>query len=110
MTYYESKETRLLQTMAKVTSRYQVTMPKKIAERYSIRPGDEIDRVAAGDVIRVIPPGNRATVLERKVQHRLFDQATERQRQRNRTMAVREAGSRDRGWNREDLYRPGRSE
>jgi len=42
--------------MAKVTSKYQVTVPKKIAERYSIRPGDDIDWVAAGEVIRVIPP------------------------------------------------------
>ena len=44
----------LVQTMSKVTSRFQVTMPKKIADRYAIRPGDEIDWVAAGDVIRVI--------------------------------------------------------
>ena len=42
--------------MAKVTSKYQVTLPKKIAALYQIRPGDEILWVAAGDVIRVIPP------------------------------------------------------
>src|SRR5438067_3669098 len=41
--------------MAKVTSKYQVTVPKKIAERYGILPGDDIDWVAAGEVIRVIP-------------------------------------------------------
>jgi len=37
--------------MAKVTSKYQVTVPRAIAEQYSIRPGDDIDWVAAGDVI-----------------------------------------------------------
>jgi AbrB family looped-hinge helix DNA binding protein len=32
--------------MAKVTSKYQVTVPRTIAERYNIRPGDDIDWVA----------------------------------------------------------------
>jgi AbrB family looped-hinge helix DNA binding protein len=41
--------------MSKVTSKYRVTLPKAIAEQYGIRPGDEIDWVPAGDVIRVIP-------------------------------------------------------
>lgn len=45
--------------MAKVTSKYQVTVPKKIAERYGIHPGDDIGWEAAADVIRVIPPGNK---------------------------------------------------
>ncbi len=35
--------------MAKVTSKYQVTVPKAIAQKYGIRPGDDIDWVAAGD-------------------------------------------------------------
>ena len=29
--------------MAKVTSKFQVTVPKTIADHYSIRPGDEIE-------------------------------------------------------------------
>ena len=29
--------------MAKVTSKFQVTVPKTIADRYSIGPGDEIE-------------------------------------------------------------------
>ena len=45
--------------MAKVTSKYQVTVPRKIAEEYHIRPGDEIDWVPAGEAIRVIPPGKQ---------------------------------------------------
>jgi hypothetical protein len=34
--------------MAKVTSKYQVTLPKGIAEQYNIRPGDHIDWAPAG--------------------------------------------------------------
>ena len=33
--------------MGKITSKYQVTLPKAIAERYNVRPGDTIDWVAA---------------------------------------------------------------
>jgi AbrB family looped-hinge helix DNA binding protein len=93
--------------MAKVTSKYQVTVPKVIAEQYSIRPGDEIDWVAAGDVIRVIPAGKQVAPQSRGSQLRLFDQATERQRRR--TPGIEKKRPRDRGWRREDLYRRGRS-
>jgi bifunctional DNA-binding transcriptional regulator/antitoxin component of YhaV-PrlF toxin-antitoxin module len=60
--------------MAKVTSKYQVTVPRKIAETYHIRPGDDIDWVPAGEVIRVIPPGKPAAAQDRESQLRLFDQ------------------------------------
>ena len=94
--------------MSKVTSKYQVTLPKKIADIYAIRPGDEIDWVAAGDVIRVVPPGRRAVALSRKSQLRLFDQATERLRQR--PVTPKQTKPRGRGWSREDLYSRGRSD
>ena len=93
--------------MSKVTSKYQVTLPKKLADSYAIRPGDEIDWVAAGEVIRVIPPGRRGVALDREMQLRLFDQATARLRQRPATQQQVEAL--DRGWSREDLYGRGRS-
>jgi predicted nucleic acid-binding protein/bifunctional DNA-binding transcriptional regulator/antitoxin component of YhaV-PrlF toxin-antitoxin module len=44
--------------MARVTSKYQVTVPRKIAEAYGITPGVDI-WVPAGDVIRVVPPGKQ---------------------------------------------------
>ena len=93
--------------MAKVTSKYQVTVPRVIAERYHIRPGDDIDWVAAGDVIRVIPPGSQVAAEDREAQLRLFDQATERHRRRR--SASKTKRPRDRGWRREDLYGRGRS-
>jgi len=93
--------------MAKVTSKFQVTMPRKIAEQYRIQPGDEIDWVAAGEVIRVIPPGKVAVSESRESQLRWFDQATDRQRRRSARRGV--GRSSDRGWSREDLYGRGRS-
>jgi len=93
--------------MAKVTSKYQVTVPRRIADAYHIQPGDDIDWVAAGDVIRVIPPGQQAAPPDRESQLRWFDQATERHRKRPSPPATRP--SRDRGWRREDLYGRGRS-
>jgi AbrB family looped-hinge helix DNA binding protein len=39
--------------VSKVTSKYQVTLPKKIAETYSIRPGDDIEWVPAGETMLV---------------------------------------------------------
>jgi AbrB family looped-hinge helix DNA binding protein len=63
--------------MAKVTSKLQVTIPKRIADEYGIEPGDEIEFVPASDSIRVIPPG-RATRAAPDVGERLhwFDAAT----------------------------------
>jgi len=93
--------------MAKITSKYQVTVPRMIADQYNIRPGDEIDWMAAGEVIRVIPPGKLLPLDDREARLRLFDQATERQRKRR--SAPREKPARTRGWRREDLYQRGRS-
>ena len=93
--------------MAKVTSKYQVTLPKKIAEQYALRPGDNIDWVAAGEVIRVVPPGKQVITENRESQLRLFNQATERHRRRSAARPAKQP--RERGWRREDLYRRGRS-
>ena len=92
--------------MGKVTSKYQVTVPKAIAERYRIRPGDEIDWIAAGDAIRVVPGSKAARPADPALRLRLFDQATERQRKRSAPTSGR---AQRRGWTREDLYERGRS-
>jgi bifunctional DNA-binding transcriptional regulator/antitoxin component of YhaV-PrlF toxin-antitoxin module len=93
--------------MAKVTSKYQVTVPRTIADRYEIRPGDDIDWVPAGDVIRVVPHGKNAVPQNREFQLRLFDQATDRHRKRQPARAAKPADAR--GWRREDLDVRGRS-
>jgi len=98
--------------MSKVTSKRQVTVPKEIADRYGISPGDDIQWQPAGETIRVIPPGEIRKPLDREARLRLFDQATQRQKERDaqRRAAVppQDPASKDRGWRREDLYDRGR--
>jgi AbrB family looped-hinge helix DNA binding protein len=94
--------------VAKITSKLQVTVPKALADRYGIRPGDEVDWEAAGDAIRVVPARRRP--LRGSVEQRLalFDRAEQRQRRRERSRG-RARAARKRGWRREDLYRRGRT-
>jgi AbrB family looped-hinge helix DNA binding protein len=95
--------------VAKVTSKLQVTVPKVIADQYGIRPGDEIEWVAAGETIRVIPPGRRPAAADLEFRLRLFDEATARQRKRQAGGGASPSPARrGRGWKREDLYRRGR--
>jgi bifunctional DNA-binding transcriptional regulator/antitoxin component of YhaV-PrlF toxin-antitoxin module len=90
--------------MAKVTSKLQLTLPRALAKRYRIEPGDEIAWEAAGDAIRVVPlpAGDAVDAAERT---RRFDQATARQLERERTQTTKPAT--ERGWTREDLYERG---
>ena len=92
--------------MAKVTSKYQVTVPKAIADLYGIHPGDDIAWIPAGDVIRVVPGGEHKAPDEREWRLRLFDQATERLRRRR--LRLKTKSPQDRDWRREDLYTRGR--
>jgi AbrB family looped-hinge helix DNA binding protein len=95
--------------MAKVTSKLQLTIPKAIADRYSIRPGDELKWIPSGQGIRVetTRPGPGATPAFTKEERlRLFDGAMARQDSRVKEMgqaAIAKPGT-DRGWTREELY------
>jgi AbrB family looped-hinge helix DNA binding protein len=93
--------------MAKVSSKLQITLPKAIVERYSIRPGDEIDWTMAGDVICIIPHKTSSTPSDRDSRLRLYDDATERHH--SRQLRDEADPSHDRGWTREQLYARGRS-
>jgi AbrB family looped-hinge helix DNA binding protein len=94
--------------MARVTSKLQITLPKALAERFGISPGDEFEWEAAGDVIRIVPA--RAPRPEVSIEDRLrrFDRAEKRQRKRERDGPA-PAPSEARGWTRDELYRRGRS-
>ena len=89
--------------MAKITSKLQVTVPKAIACQYGIRPGDKVEWVPAGDVIRVIPANRQRPRLNVKMRLKIFEQSEERQRQREASHP-RPRPATDRGWTREDLY------
>jgi AbrB family looped-hinge helix DNA binding protein len=86
--------------VSKVTSKLQLTLPKALAERYGIDPGDEVQWEAAGDAIRLVPARERASDAPES-RLRLFDQATRRQGERQRKPVAAATG---RGWAREDLY------
>ena len=99
--------------MAKITSKLQVTVPKALAGRYGIRPGDEVRFEEAGETIRMVPAGAGAPsdALDRETRLRLFDAATERQRARQPVRVFHEGGSGPgehmRRWTRDELYERG---
>ncbi len=87
-----------IRILAKVTCKYHVAIPRAIADRYGIRPGDQIEWVAAG--AEVAPQDQDARL-------RFFDEATKRHRRRPSASAAKLMNGR--GWKREDLYSRGRT-
>lgn len=85
--------------MAKVTSKYQVTIPKSIAEQHGVKPGDDIEWSSSGDAIRITPRKNTRPSIAERLQR--FDEATARLKRIQKDVR-RTKG--DRGWTREDLY------
>jgi AbrB family looped-hinge helix DNA binding protein len=88
--------------MSKVTSKYQVSIPKALADKLNIQVGDELAWEEAGGTLRariasVAKP--RFSVQERL---RLFDAATARQAERERQRPLSKGKSR--GWTRAELY------
>ena len=97
--------------MPKVTSKLQLTVPKVIAEKYGIRPGDELEWTPAGGSIRVRPVKHKAKA-DLNVEERLalFDENTkwldELQAEELRYSKSSEGRitRENRGWTREELY------
>ncbi|MBW7931684.1 MAG: AbrB/MazE/SpoVT family DNA-binding domain-containing protein [Gammaproteobacteria bacterium] len=95
--------------MAKVTSKLQVTIPRKIADLYAISPGDEIDFVAAGDGIRIVLAGKaQPGQLGQAERLRLFHESCARQRSREKAMKLPSTRPATRGWSRAELYQRGK--
>ncbi len=92
--------------MAKVTSKYQVSIPRRLADQLNIVPGDEVEWHVAGEELRISRASKPPLSLEEKL--RMFDAATRRQAARNRHIKPRPASA-GRGWTREELYDRGRS-
>lgn len=94
--------------MAKVTSKLQVTLPKRIAEEHGIVPGDQIRFESMGDAIRIVPERlRRKDELSLGERLRLFDEATQRLRGRAARLPAKDHKPGERGWRREDLYTRG---
>jgi AbrB family looped-hinge helix DNA binding protein len=85
--------------MSKVTSKYQVSIPKALADQLGVQPGDEVEWQVAGDEFRVRPARSKEV---RSVEDRLksFDETTKRIAAYQKKRGLK--GSRD--WTREDLY------
>jgi AbrB family looped-hinge helix DNA binding protein len=92
--------------MAKVTSKYQVSIPRRLADQLNIAPGDDIEWRVAGEELRISRVARSPLSLEEKL--KIFDAATRRQVARNRQTRPRPASA-GRGWTREELYDRGRS-
>lgn len=93
-----------------MTSKLQLTVPKAIADKYGIRPGDELEWSPAGDGIRVrLRKGQKteATAAERLA---FFDENTRwlNELQSEALRRSKKKGMRitreNRGWTREELY------
>jgi AbrB family looped-hinge helix DNA binding protein len=110
---YCSKDSILdkVRIMPKVTSKLQLTVPKKIADQYGIRPGDELEWIPAGESIRVelvrrkAHAGHELTTEEKLA---LFDAGTKRLHELQAKERKKNQGNRvtreTRGWTREELY------
>ena len=88
--------------MSKVTSKYQVSIPKALAERIGIRIGDELAWEDAAGTLRARVAHAEKARMSVSERLRLFDAATARQARRNKQRQW--PRGKGRGWTREDLY------
>ena len=92
--------------MAKVTGKFQITLPKVIVDKCGIRVGDELELRSVGESIHIDRRSAPGVARLREEKLRLFDLSTRRQRARQATRSP--ASPRSRGWTREELYVRGR--
>ena len=82
-----------------MTSKYQVSIPKALADRLGVRPGDDVEWEVAGDEFRVRPArAEKPLSVEERL--KMFDETTKRVAAYQKRRRLK--GSRD--WTREDLY------
>ena len=98
--------------MPKVTSKLQITIPKAIAEKYGIKPGDNIEFRPTAMGIYIVPgeyyKDSRVSLAERK---RLFAESTGYVEQRAKELNIQPVEDESvRDWTREELYTRGGSD
>jgi AbrB family looped-hinge helix DNA binding protein len=92
--------------MTRVTGKFQITLPKRLVDAYGIHVGDEVELVAAGEAIAILPARAAKAVLSPTERLRYFDEATRRQDARKQPHTRN--STKDRGWTRDELYTRGR--
>jgi len=98
---------RILPSMTRVTGKFQITLPKRLVDAFGIRVGDEVELLAAGDAIRIVPARAVRSALMTEQQLRLFDETTQRLKKRPKEGKL--PSGTDRGWTRDELYDRGRA-
>ena len=95
--------------MAKVTSKLQITIPKKIAEQFGIKPGDELEFVGRSGGIHLLPAGTvTEPTLSAEERVRLFDESTAYADKRAEELGIKPVADESvRDWTREELYTRG---
>ena len=93
--------------MTRVTGKFQITLPKRLVDAFGICVGDEVELVAAGDGIRIVPANAVRPGLSTQERLRLFDEAKLRIAASVKEKKLPAAS--DRGWTREELYDRGRT-
>ncbi|MGE0865677.1 MAG: AbrB/MazE/SpoVT family DNA-binding domain-containing protein [Vicinamibacterales bacterium] len=88
--------------MAKVTGKFQVTLPKSAVEECGIQIGDTLVVQVSAGTLRLSRDTSQALDQRDRLAH--YDRAT--RRQQNRAALPKSAA---RGWTREELYDRGRS-
>lgn len=88
-------------------SKYRVTIPKALAEKSGIEPGDDIEWSVAGEAIRLTPIRSAHSGLSVELRLERFDRGTRRLRGRRRRSTS--SPSDGRGVRREDLCDRGRT-
>jgi len=96
--------------MAKVTSKLQITIPKRIAEQYGIKPGDELEFVPRTGGIQLLPQGRISEPrLSPEERVRLFEDSMAYVDKRAEELGIKPvADESQRDWTREELYTRGK--
>jgi AbrB family looped-hinge helix DNA binding protein len=92
--------------MTRVTGKFQITLPKRLVDAYGIRVGDEVELVASGEAIAILPARAARPLLSPDERLRHFDEATRRQAARKQLRT--RSSAEERGWTRDELYTRGR--
>lgn len=95
--------------MSKVSSKYQITLPRELARSHRIEPGEQVFFEDAGSAIYLRRGEADSPIATDALAEKLsrFDAANERQAARERDWPVPSEPPSERGWTREELYQRG---
>lgn len=92
--------------MRRVTGNFQITLPKRLVDVYDIQVGNEVESVASGLFIAIVPARSRPPELSSGERRRRFAQSTGLQAKRDRDQSRTASG--ERGGAREERHPRGR--